>query len=161
VVANLQPLWARLDREIVETKLPLLGPDRARRHFPFASLARAGARLAMGSDWPVTSPDPLWGLHTAVHRTAPREDPHGDERARREPLLPEERLTPEQALHAYTAGAAYANHLEQSTGRLVPGMAADLVLVDGDLDDPRSFETARVRGTWVDGEPVFTSEGAG
>lgn len=155
VMANLQPLWARRDVEIEETKLPLLGADRQENHFPFASLVAAGAEVAMGSDWPVTSPDPLWGLHTAIHRTAPRQDPHGNERARTDALIPGQRLPADVALRGYIRGSARANHLDAETGRIFPGALADLVLVDGDLTDPAAFETARVRTTWVDGEVVY------
>lgn len=155
VTANIQPLWARRDLEIEETKLPLLGPAREEHHFPFGSLLAAGAEIAMGSDWPVTSPDPLWGLHTAIHRTAPVRDPHGNERARTQALVAGERLAADVALRAYTHGSARANHLDAHTGRLTPGALADLVVVDGDLTDPAAFETARVRSTWVDGVAVY------
>ncbi|MUM32976.1 amidohydrolase, partial [Mycolicibacterium sp. CBMA 361] len=60
VIANIQALWARRDKEIVERKLPLLGPEREPWHFPFGSIQRHGGTLAMGSDWPVTDPNPLW-----------------------------------------------------------------------------------------------------
>ncbi|WP_217702452.1 amidohydrolase [Nocardioides guangzhouensis] len=159
VIANLQPLWARRDSEIEATKLPLLGASREPHHFPFGSLAGAGARLAMGSDWPVTSPDPLWALHTATHRTAPRDDPHAGERARTVPLLPEQRLDADLALAAYTSGAAFANHLDAETGRIAVGMLADLVVVDQDLTDPDKFEHARVRLTLVDGSVVHDATG--
>jgi hypothetical protein len=155
VVANLQPLWARRDAEIEATKLPLLGAEREPHHFPFGSLHRAGARLAMGSDWPVTSPDPLWALHTAVHRTAPVGDPHADARAREVPLEPDQALPATVALRAYTAGSAYANHLDATTGRIAAGMAADLVVLDTDVTDPGALEKARVTTTIVDGAVVY------
>jgi predicted amidohydrolase YtcJ len=155
VVANLQPLWARRDLEIERAKLPLLGVDREAHHFPFGALAESGARLAMGSDWPVTNPDPLWGLHSAVHRTAPRADPHADDRARSVPLDQRQRLTGRTALAAYTSGAAFANHLDAETGRIAPGMLADLVVVDRDLTDDDAFEDAAVVATYVDGVPVY------
>lgn len=155
VTANLQPLWARRDLEIEETKLPLLGPAREESHFPFGSLVAANAEIAMGSDWPVTSPDPLWGLHTAIHRTAPALDPHGNERARTEALVAEQRLAADVALRGYTLGSARANHLDAGTGQITPGALADLVVVDGDLTDPAAFEKARVRSTWVDGVAVY------
>ncbi|QSR26929.1 hypothetical protein CFH99_14960 [Nocardioides aromaticivorans] len=160
VTANLQPLWARRDLEIEETKLPLLGPEREPHHFPFGALADAKADIAMGSDWPVTSPDPLWGLHTAIHRTAPVGDPHGNERARTEALAAEQRLAADVALRGYTHGSARANHLDAETGRIAPGALADMVVVDGDLTDPSAFETARVRSTWVDGVAVYDADRA-
>lgn len=154
VVANIQPLWARRDAEIESTKLPLLGEARARHHFPFGAMASHGARLAMGSDWPVSSPDPLWALHTAVHRTAPAADPHANPRAREVPLGRDQALSPEEAIAAYTTGSAYANHLDEITGSIARGKLADLVVVDVDLADPAAFEKARVRMTFVDGRLV-------
>ncbi len=72
VTANMQPLWAAYDDQMVDLTLPYLGDERAGWQYPFADLARAGARLAAGSDWPVSSPDPLAGIHVAVNRTGPR-----------------------------------------------------------------------------------------
>jgi predicted amidohydrolase YtcJ len=143
----------RKKRQLWSTPCPLLGAAREPHHFPFGSLARSGARLAMGSDWPVTSPHPLWGLHSAVHRTAPRDDPHADDRARTVPLVRAQRLSLFDALRAYTSGSAHANHLDQ-TGRIAEGRLADLVLVDHDLTDPDALEHATVVMTLVDGVPV-------
>jgi predicted amidohydrolase YtcJ len=75
LIANVSPMWAREDKVLVETKLPYLTQKQARLHFAFESLQSAGAELPFGSDWPVSSPDPLWALHVAVNRTAPRDDP--------------------------------------------------------------------------------------
>ena len=87
-IANVSPLWARLDPVLVETKLPLLTTDQQKRHFPFATLHRNGVPVAFGSDWPVSTPDPIAGLHTAVTRTAAPGDVHApDMRSRTEPLL--------------------------------------------------------------------------
>lgn len=156
VIANLQPLWARADKEIVERKLPLLGADRAARHFPFGDLHAAGAALAMGSDWPVSSPDPLWGIHTAVTRTAPPGDPHGVlPSAYDEPMNPEQRLPLDVAVLAYTAGSAAANGRGATTGRLEPGLAADLVVLDGPVRDAAALATARVAATFLGGECVY------
>ncbi|WP_116045905.1 amidohydrolase [Amycolatopsis palatopharyngis] len=158
VVANIQALWARKDREIVERKLPLLGQERARWHFPFGSLARSGAILAMGSDWPVTDPNPLWAIHTAVHRTGPPEDPHavGDE-ALTEPLEAAEAIDLRAALTAYTMGSAYANHLDHETGTIEAGKLADLVLLDRDILTTPQISSAQVTLTMVGGETVFRS----
>src|SRR5690606_34703874 len=102
VTANLQPLWARDDQEILERKYPLIGDERARWHFPFGSLQAAGTHLAMGSDWPVTSPDPLWGLHTACTRTAPAADVHALNPESKVSAQPHERLDLGTAIRAYT-----------------------------------------------------------
>ena len=131
VIANIQALWARRDREIVERKLPLLGPAREPHHFPFGALHRAGARLAMGSDWPVTDPNPLWAVHTAVHRVGPPEDPHavGPDALTR-PLEIEQALDLRTALQAYTLGSAHANGTDDEVGTVEVGTLADLVLLD-------------------------------
>lgn len=159
IIANVSPLWAREDRVLVETKLPYLTDEQRRRHFAFGSLETAGAALAFGSDWPVSSPDPLWAIHVAVNRTAPLADPHAaDEHAQRVPLLPDEGLDIVTALHAATAGAAHASRLDRN-GTLEVGMAADLVLLDRDpvTTAPAELSTIRVHATYVDGAPVFTA----
>ena len=160
VIANVQPLWARCDPVLVETKLPYLSADQQRHHFPFGSLLRGGVPLAMGSDWPVSSPDPLWGLHTAVNRTAPAADPHArDQRSQQVPLLPGEAVGVVDALRAYTVGAARANRRDDDTGTLEPGRAADLVVLDRDplAAPPDELSAIRVRATYVDGALVHRS----
>jgi predicted amidohydrolase YtcJ len=147
VTANLQALWAVNDEAMTQMTLPFLDPELAGWQYPFGSLARAGARLAAGSDWPVSSPDPIAAIHAAVNRVPADEDV--------EPLLPEEALSAEQAFAAYTSGSAYVNHLDDS-GRLAPGMLADLAVLDRDpfAGDPAAIGTTRVVATYVDGRPV-------
>ncbi|GAA2207428.1 amidohydrolase [Nonomuraea monospora] len=156
VIANLQALWARRDKEIVERKLPLLGRDREPHHFPFGALHRAGARLAMGSDWPVTDPNPLWAIYTAATRLGPPQDPHAvGDGALTEPLEPAQALDLRVALDAYTAGSAYANHAEHETGTIAVGRRADLVLLDRPiLDDLQEVSAAKPVLTLVDGQAV-------
>jgi predicted amidohydrolase YtcJ len=159
VLANIQPLWAREDRVLVETKLPYLTDGQREHHFAFGTLHVAGAELAMGSDWPVSSPNPLWGIHVAVNRTAPVDDPHAqDEHARTVPLLAGEGVDVATAFHAATAGAARASRLD-GTGTLWPGAAADLVVLDQDPLAVASHElsTISVRATYVDGVAVHTA----
>lgn len=159
VIANVQPLWAREDRVLVDTKLPYLTPAQQEHHFAFDALRRAGVQLAFGSDWPVSSPDPVWGIHTAVNRTAPPDDPHAqDAHAQSVPLLAREAIDVPAAVHAYTAGAARANRLEERTGTLEPGKLADLVLLDRDPYSVPQTElgSLRVRATMVGG--AFTYE---
>ncbi|STZ24915.1 amidohydrolase [Mycolicibacterium aichiense] len=154
IVANIQALWARRDTEIVERKLPLLGPDRARWHFPFGSLWRHGARLAMGSDWPVTDPNPLWAIHTAVHRTGTRADPHAvGTDVFDSPLQAQEAIELRTALTAYTAGSAYANH-DAERGTIAVGKVADLVALDGDVFGAEDIGAVQVALTMVGGEVV-------
>lgn len=155
VTANLQPLWARNDQEILERKFPLIGDARARWHFAFGSLHEAGAHLAMGSDWPVTSPDPLWGLHTACTRTAPAADLHALNPEARVPAQPDERLDPETAIRAYTLGSAEISGNSEETGSLEAGKRADLVVLTGPIDGPESFDLVRVARTVLGGETVY------
>ena len=113
---------------------------------------RDGARLAMGSDWPVSTPDPLAAIHTAVTRTT-YADPG---RAGSEPFLPEQAVGLETAFAAYTSGSAWLNHRDDA-GLLAPGSVADLVVLDRDpfAAPPEEIGAARVVSTWVDGVAVF------
>jgi len=159
VTANIQALWARRDIEIVERKLPLLGPDRDARHFPFGSLVRAGARIAMGSDWPVTDPNPLWAIHTAVHRTGSRADPHAiGPDARTVPLLADEAISLRTALDAYTAGAARVTHCADRTGTIEVGKDADLIVLDADITTADDIGELSVQTTMAGGEIVFARQ---
>ncbi len=146
--ANIQPLWACHEPQMDELAIPLLGPARALWQYPFRSLAAAGAALAAGSDWPVTSPDPIQGMHVAVNRVGPGKQA--------EPLIPAERLTLAEALTAYTAGTARVNHADR-TGRVAAGLLADLVVLDRDPFDgpPQEIHEARVAATFVEGQRVF------
>ncbi|MFF3504331.1 amidohydrolase [Streptomyces sp. NPDC003247] len=155
VIANIQALWARRDKEIVERKLPLLGPEREARHFPFQELKAAGARLAMGSDWPVTDPNPFWAIYTAATRLGPRQDPHAvGDTVFTDPLEARHALDLDVALDAYTAGSAYANHAEDEVGTITVGRRADLVVLDRPLTDLEAVSSARPVLTLVDGRTV-------
>jgi predicted amidohydrolase YtcJ len=154
VIANIQALWARRDKEIVERKLPLLGSERERWHFPFGSIQRHGATLAMGSDWPVTDPNPLWAIHTAVHRTGTHADPHAiGDGVFDTPLQPQERITLHSAIDAYTVGSAYANRQDRC-GLIAEGMLADLVVLDQDIVGADDIGTVGVVETVVGGVTV-------
>jgi predicted amidohydrolase YtcJ len=128
VVVNCQAYWARSEPQMDEFTLPILGPERARMQYPFGDLHRSGALLAMGSDWPVTTPNPLEQIEVAVRRIDP-ENRHKDA------FLPEQVLTLPVAIAAFTAGSAYVNHDEQA-GSLRVGARADLAVLDRNLFDP-------------------------
>ncbi|MFP3986690.1 amidohydrolase [Streptomyces sp. E11-3] len=147
-IANIQPLWAAHEPQMDELTIPFLGPERAAWQYPFGSLLRAGATLAAGSDWPVSSPDPIAGLHVAVNRQEPGAS---DGRV----FLPEQRLDLATALAAYTAGAAHVNGLDDA-GSLRPGLLADLVVLDRDIfaGPPEEIADARVLRTYVGGRLV-------
>jgi len=164
-VANGQPLWACLERQMVELTIPFIGPERTSWQYPFASLVRAGATLAFGSDWSVSSPDPMKEMHVAVNRSVRADEVDytgGDRRAVEEVFLPEERLDLETAIAAFTMGSAFVNHLDDVTGSIEVGKLADLTVVDRDLfAHPRDeISTARVDATFVDGIPVYERNGA-
>lgn len=131
VVANGQPLWACNEPQMVELTLPFLGPERSNWQYPFASLVRSGARLCFGSDWSVSTPDVMAQVHVAVNRTVPPGEPRG--RSGSVPFLPDERVSLETALAAFTMGSAYTNHLEEETGSITVGKRADLAVLDQDL----------------------------
>ncbi|OAV62610.1 amidohydrolase [Enteractinococcus helveticum] len=154
VTANLQPLWARADQEILERKLPLIG-ERAKHHFPFGSLQRAGAHIAFGSDWPVSDPNPIWGLHTACTRTAPLDDPHALNEESRVAMTPEECLGLEVAVRAYTLGPAEINNVDHEMGRIQESYLADLVILSGPLNEVADLNTLSVAKTLVGGVLVY------
>ncbi|MDN3060992.1 amidohydrolase [Streptomyces sp. SRF1] len=145
--ATIQPLWAAHEPQMDELTIPFLGERRAARQYPFADLVASGASLAAGSDWPVSSPDPIAALHTAVNRR---------QRGSARPVfLPEQRIGLGTALTAYTAGSAYVNHLDD-TGTIAPGKLADLAVLDRDIFSRPVEEIglARVEQTFVGGRRV-------
>ena len=150
VAANIQPFWASDDVQMRELRLPVLGPERAGWQYPFASLHRAGARLAGGSDWTVSTANPLLEIEVATRRVAP-------ETRNVDPFLPDERLTLDEALEAFTLGCAFVNHLDSVTGSIEVGKQADLVVLDRDFRAPGAgpIGDARVTATWVAGEAVY------
>jgi predicted amidohydrolase YtcJ len=154
IAANLQMLWAMHDPQMDELTIPFLGEKRARWQYPFGGLHRAGARLVAGSDWPVSTPDPLQAIHTAVTRTG-----YGEPgRAGSDPFLPEQVLPLEVAFAAYTSGSAWANHrdLHDGAGVVREGAVADLVVLDRNpfTAPPEEIGAARVIYTWVEGDLV-------
>ena len=130
VIANFQPLWACMDDQMRELTIPFTGPERSAWQYPIGGIVRHGGRIAFGSDWPVSSPDPLREMHVAVNRVAPEATRVG---ARAEPFLPEQAITVTQALAAFTSGVAYVNHADDVTGVLAPGTRADIAVLDQDL----------------------------
>nr|WP_236652207.1 amidohydrolase [Streptacidiphilus neutrinimicus] len=149
--ANMQPLWACHEPQMDQLTIPFLGERRAGWQYPFGSLLRAGAMLAAGSDWSVSTPDVMAGVHVAVNRTG-EEDPN-------RVLGPEERLDLGSALAAYTAGTARINHLDDVTGSIQTGKYADLVVLDRNpFDGPsQAIAETRVLRTYVQGEPVHAA----
>lgn len=149
VTANLQALWACNDDAMIELTVPLFGEERSRRQYPFRAFQRAGIPLAMGSDWPVSTPDPWQAIHVAVTRQPPGEDGV-------EPLLPEQALTLEQALAAYTSGSARVTGHDEG-GMIAAGKQADILVLNCDPFTMPSSElhTVHAETTIFAGEIVF------
>lgn len=173
VVANAQALWAANEPQMRELTAPVLGPERTAHQYPFASIARAAVsfagadagrdappRLAAGSDWPVSTPDPWQAIHVSVNRQHPQGDADFDP----EPLLPHEALALAEALDAYTAGAAWLNGRGPSdsgvgspSGVMEVGAVADLAATDRDpfAGPASSIHSTRTVATWIAGRRVF------
>lgn len=151
--ANMQALWAAFEPQMTELTLPYLGERRAAWQYPWGDLVRAGAALAAGSDWSVSSPDPLDGIHVAVNRRMP--DAADDVPA----FFPEQRLDLAKAVSAYTAGSARVNGHEDETGHLAVGMLADLAILDRDIFSGPADRIcdAHVEATFVGGRRVYTA----
>ena len=148
-VANAQPLWAVHEAQMDQLTIPFLGAERTQWQYPFASLLRAGARLAFGSDWTVSTADPFPQLEVAVRRVWP-------ERRDAAPFLPAERITLDEALAAATVGSAFVNR-QDDAGWLGVGRLADLAILDRDIDAPDAgpIGDTSVVGTVVGGAFVF------
>jgi len=151
VVADVQAYWAVLEDQMEELTIPFVGPERAGRMYPIGSLLRAGATIAMGSDWSVSTADPLLQMEVAVERVS---DEH---RGRRPAFLPAERIGLDDALAGFTLGSAWANHLDDEVGSIEIGKSADLAVLDRDLFDrgAGAIGEARVIATFIDGKAVF------
>lgn len=148
VIANFEPYWAKYDSWQVVLTAPRLGEERTHRQYMMRTILETGAPVSFGSDWPVTTFAPLAGIQVAVTRQMTEGD-------FREPWMPQERLTVEQALAAYTSGVAFQAGDERG-GVLRPGARADVVLLGA---DPRrvpslEIEDIEVLGTWCDGHRV-------
>ena len=150
LVASMQPTHATSDMPWAGERL---GEERLAGAYAWRSFVEAGVPLALGSDFPVEFADPRLGLLAAVTRQDVHGTPPGG-------WLPRQVLTAAEALHGFTAGAAWAAFDEDRVGRLAPGLRADFVLLDrdplavegGELDD------LKVRSTWVDGKAVYEAE---
>jgi predicted amidohydrolase YtcJ len=147
VIASMQPIHATSD---YPTANKFWG-DRSKYAYAWRSLLEAGTHLAFGSDAPVESPNPFWGLHAAISRKRADGSPGPDG------WYPEQRLSLKSALQGFTTGAAYAAGMEKRQGQLRPGFLADLVVIDEDLFqvDPGEIKDITPLGTMVAGEWVY------
>jgi hypothetical protein len=145
-IASMQPLHQPSDREMAEARL---GETRLEGAYAWRSVQETGARLAFGSDAPVEPPDPFAGMAVAISRTDAEGVPFGGWR-------PQETVSREAALRAYTVNAAYAGFAEKRFGRLLPGERADFLLVDRDplLASPADIRSTTIFGVWIGGQLV-------
>jgi predicted amidohydrolase YtcJ len=151
-IANFQALWASKDQHYDEITYIRMGKERSKYIYPINSLHKRGVKLAFGSDWYVTSANPLLAIEVAVTRL----DPDG---YTTEPLLPVEAIDLQTAIRAATLGSAYGNFLNEETGSIEVGKLADLIVIDTNLFDiPVSeISEAQVMLTLFGGEVVFGS----
>jgi len=154
VIANFQPLWANGDAYITELTEPKLGPERSRWLYPIGSVLASGAEFAFGSDWSVSSMNPLEGMEVAVTRRQPSLGPGPA-------WIPEERIALPDAIAAYTIRGAYLDFSEKDTGSIEVGKLADLVVLDRNLFEiPASqIHEAKVLLTLLEGAEVYRASG--
>lgn len=150
VSTTFQALWAYPDSYITEINLPAVGAERVDRMYPVRSLQRAGARIVGGSDWSVSSVNPLDAIETALRRQDPDSIVEGT-------LNAAESVTLGTMLAAYTRNAAWLMHQEDTVGSIEVGKRADLVMLDRDLYriPVEDINTTAVRMTLFDGEVVY------
>jgi predicted amidohydrolase YtcJ len=153
IIASMQPTHQTSDRLMAEKRL---GPNRLAGAYAWQTVLKSGAKLAFGTDFPVESANPFPGLSAAISRQDVNGQPPGG-------WIPSERVTFEQALDAYTQGAAYAGFAEDKIGTLAPGKWADFVLVDRDPTkvDAQSLARTEVLETWVAGKKVWSLSPSG
>ena len=153
-MANFQPLWAWADPYIVDLTIPILGPERSRYLYPIRSVVRTGAVIACGSDWSVSSINPLEAIQIGVTRRGLAEGPGPA-------WIPEEAVDLAIMLAGYTINGAYVNFEESETGSVEVGKAADLVVLDRNLFELPAHEIhrAKVLLTLLEGKEVYRDEG--
>ena len=153
VVANFQALWAYPDSYITDVNLPAVGPERVQRMYPIGSIERAGGLIAGGSDWSVSSLNPLEAIETAVTRQDTTGEIDGV-------LNPAERVSLETMLAAYTRNGAYVMHQEDQVGTIEPGKLADLTVLERDLFETpvREIGEVGVVMTLLEGAVVHDAE---
>lgn len=149
-VANFQPAWAYADDYVVDLTLPFIKPEVATWMYPIRSVIDAGGTVAFGSDWNVSTANPMLQIETALTRVDP-------ETQLGEVMNPEQRISLQQAIEAFTINAAFVNHQEDSTGSIETGKLADLIVIDRNLFEiePAEISEARVLLTLFEGEPVY------
>jgi len=152
VVASMQPLHSYPDEDTLSIWARNIGPERASRPWVWRSIEQKGGALAFGSDWPVVTLNPWKGVQTAVTRQTEEGEPIGG-------FVPQQRLSLEDTIRAYTLGAAFAGRREKTEGSLEPGKLADFIILDRDLFkiEPSEIGKTEVLLTVVGGKAVYES----
>jgi predicted amidohydrolase YtcJ len=152
VVASMQPLHSYPDEDTLSIWARNIGPERATRPWVWGSIEQKGGVLAFGSDWPVVTLNPWRGVQTAVTRQTEEGEPVGG-------FVPQQRLSLEDSIRAYTLGAAFAGRREKTEGSLEPGKLADFMVLDRDLFkiEPSEIGKTEVLLTVVGGKVVYES----
>ena len=160
ITGNFQPLWACKDEQNDKLTLPFVGLERANWQYRIGSLLRLGTRVAFGSDWPVSSADPLQQLHVAVNRMLSGRLGTPGSAETTVPLLPAEAIGVDAAIDAFTKGVAYVNHEEDVAGTLEPGKVADFAVLDQNLYAiaPKAIGDTSVALTIASGQVVHGDE---
>ncbi len=150
VIANFQALWANGDEYLTKLTEPALGPKRSRWLYPIASVVRTGAVVSGGSDWSVSSLNPLDAIEVGITHQQP-------DQPKLRPWNPEERVDLATMIAMYTINPAYQNHLERETGTIEAGKLADLIVLDRNLFETPVAEIHRVRveRTLLEGRTVW------
>ncbi len=163
ITANCQAAWAFQDKYIKDLTAPLLGAERMARVYPFNSIKQGGARLAAGSDWTVSTLNPLDAMQVAVTRQsyelANSAAKNLEQLKQEPPLNSDQKIQLQDIVGAYTTGGAYVNHSEKETGSLEAGKSADLVMLDTNIFElpPDKIASAKVIWTMIDGDVVYES----
>jgi predicted amidohydrolase YtcJ len=156
VIASVQPMWALADKYITDLTEPVLGPARSRWLYPIASLMNSGAVVAGGSDWTVSSLNPLDAIQVALTRRDP-DAPAGPA------WIPEQRVDLPRMIAAYTINGAFAMRLDRETGSLEAGKAADLIVLEKNLFEVPVTEIHKVKVvlTVLEGREVWRDSSFG
>jgi predicted amidohydrolase YtcJ len=161
VVANFQALWALPDEWVLNLNLPVVGLDRVHRMYPIASVVESGATIVGGSDWNVSSLNPLDAIEVAIlrHDWLNNDALTTEELSQLDVLNRSERVGLDTMLKAYTINAAWSMHQEAETGSLTPGKRADIVILSEDLFEipPQRISTVQVEQTFIDGQQVYSN----
>ncbi|MEZ5758477.1 MAG: amidohydrolase [Emcibacteraceae bacterium] len=152
VVANFQPYWAAADEYIMDLNVPAIGEERTGWMYPIRSIEKTGATIAFGSDWSVSTANPFLEIETAVTRLGALGEPYPE-------FTPNERISLQTAIDAFTINAAFVNKQEDKTGSIEVGKLADLIVLNQNMFeiDPDQISDTKVLLTLFGGKPVYGS----